>query len=237
MDNNERQLLAQFLDQLVQARGIAKDPDADAMIRNANAQQPDAAYLLVQKALLQDQALKNAKVQIDQLQAEINNLRSQLSSSSTQAASAGTPSFFGGASFMGGGNSAPRPTVPAPAPAYAAPAPGYPPMAPQAAAPASSPWGGFLASAATTAAGVAGGAFLFEGISSLMGGHHSSGDHGGGFLSSNNGYDNLPQQNVENVTVNNYYEGSASDNAPQDTNLAYNTDNDDDVLNDDSLDA
>ena len=40
--------------------------------------------------------------------------------------------------------------------------------------------GGFLRSAAATAAGVAGGALLFEGISSMFGHNYSSGLMGGG---------------------------------------------------------
>jgi len=231
MDTNERQLISQFLDQLVQARGVTKDPDADAMIRSACAQQPDAAYLLVQKSLIQEHALKNAKTQIDQLQAELNSLRSQLQSGGAAPQSASS-SFFGGASFLGGGNAAPRP---APAPAYAPQqASGYPPAAPYAqATPAqsSSPFGGFLANAATTAAGVAGGAFLFEGIHSLFGGgHHSgNGDQGGGFFSSNDGYNS--QQPVENVTVNNFYDNNdaGSANYAQNDNLATNDDSDLDV--------
>jgi hypothetical protein len=44
----------------------------------------------------------------------------------------------------------------------------------------SSSWGSFLGTAAATAAGIAGGAFLFQGLESLLG-HH---DSGSGFLDS-----------------------------------------------------
>jgi len=63
----------------------------------------------------------------------------------------------------------------------------------------SSGFGSFLGSAAATAAGVAAGAFLFQGIENLMG-HH---DHGGGAFSdtaSDEGH-----QAPENVTINQYY--------------------------------
>jgi hypothetical protein len=66
-------MLHDFLSQLIQARGIQKDPEADSLIQRAVAQQPDAAYLLVQRSLLLEQALKNAKGQVAQLE---NQLRS-----------------------------------------------------------------------------------------------------------------------------------------------------------------
>ena len=52
MSPQDSQMLHDFLSQLIQARGIQKDPEADALIQRAVAQQPDAAYLLVQSALL-----------------------------------------------------------------------------------------------------------------------------------------------------------------------------------------
>jgi hypothetical protein len=46
------QALETFLSQLTQARADGKDPQAAAMIADAAARQPDAAYLLVQRAML-----------------------------------------------------------------------------------------------------------------------------------------------------------------------------------------
>ena len=71
MSPQETQSLQDFLNQLIQARGIAKDPQAEALIASAVAQQPDAAYLLVQRALLMDQALNMAKTQIASLQSQV----------------------------------------------------------------------------------------------------------------------------------------------------------------------
>ncbi|MGB9107220.1 MAG: DUF2076 family protein, partial [Telluria sp.] len=71
MSPQDTQMLRDFLSQLIQARGLQKDPEADALIQRAVAQQPDAAYLLVQRSLLQEQALKSAKAQIDQLQEQL----------------------------------------------------------------------------------------------------------------------------------------------------------------------
>jgi len=67
LNPQERALLQEFLQRLIQIRGIEKDPHADALIAQAVAQLPDAAYLLVQRALLLEQALDAAKVEIAQL--------------------------------------------------------------------------------------------------------------------------------------------------------------------------
>jgi hypothetical protein len=183
MTPQEQQLLEDFLQRLVGAGGVAKDPQADALIRQRLASQPDALYLLVQRSLLQQQALENAKAQIAQLQSQ---------AASQQA----------GGSFLGSQQQQP---------AWGATPPPYPPPQPAAApgwrerlfggAPAQPPAApGFLSQAATTAAGVAGGMFLFEGIESLMGGHHGGGFLGGGQPSV-----------IENITENNnYYDNNRS---------------------------
>ena len=170
MTLQESQLLQEFLDQLAQIRGVRKDPEAQAMIQKALAQQPDAPYFLVQRAMLLEQALNQAKGQIAQLEGQSGN-RS------------------GGVSAW---NQTPQ------EPSRSAPPSGSAPPAPQPRSGLlSSGTGSFLGSAAATAAGVAGGAFLFQGLEDLFG------HHGGGFL----GQD-APDEAVENVTVNNY-EGDA----------------------------
>src|SRR5450830_1941805 len=75
MSPQETQMLQDFLNQLTQVRGIGKDPQADVMIAAAVAQQPDAAYLLVQRALLMEQALTNSKTQIAALQSQLQALQ------------------------------------------------------------------------------------------------------------------------------------------------------------------
>jgi len=166
MTLQESQLLQDFLDQLAQVRGVRKDPEAQAMIQKALAQQPDAPYLLVQRAMLLEQALNQAKGQIAQLERQSGNLS-------------------GGVSAW---NQTPQ------EPSRSAPPSGSAPPAPQPRSGLlSSGTGSFFGSAAATAAGVAGGAFLFQGLEDLFG------HHGGGFL----GQD-APGEMVENVTVNNY---------------------------------
>ena len=173
MTPDERTLLTQFLGDLGQTQGVAKDPEAASMIDNAIRANPDSAYVLVQHALLADQALHDAQAQIAQLKAQMQQGQPQPSSSFLggaglgpsvaqpryqaqpqsswgQAAQQPPPqqSFFGGGPFAGGGP-------------FSSGGGGL---------------GGFLRSAGTTAAGVAGGEMLFSGLSGLFGGHH-----GGGF--------------------------------------------------------
>jgi hypothetical protein len=191
MEPQERDLITTLLTRLQSAGEQPKDAEADALIRQAMTQMPDAPYYLVQTVLIQDLSLHNAENRIAELE--------------KQLASASQPqqrtSFLGG--LLGGGQPAqgsvpstgpwtraPQ-AAPPPQPQYAQP-PGYAPGYGQ---PAASPMGGmfggggnsFLRSAATTAAGVAGGALLFQGISSLFGHSYASGLGGFGGMGMGNG--------------------------------------------------
>src|ERR1700748_285750 len=64
MTPDERTLLSNFLRDLSQARATGKDAEADSMIRQAFAANPDAAYLIVQHAILSDEALHTAQARI-----------------------------------------------------------------------------------------------------------------------------------------------------------------------------
>jgi len=142
MTPQDTQLLQDFLAALTRAHIGARDRDAQTLIARAFAQQPDAAYLVVQRALLLEQALKQAQAQIAQLQQQ-------------------SSSFVGTRAW----NPEPRP-APGAAPATAE-AP--PPRAVPPGLEAGSPLGSFLGNAAATAAGVAGGAFLFHGLENMFG--------------------------------------------------------------------
>lgn len=180
MNIQEREQLAAFLSQLVGARLTRKDGEAESLIAEAASRQPDATYLLVQKAFLQEQALKNAQNRIDQLQGEVDGLR---------AAAQPRGGFTDGNSW-GSAAARPQPAMPSAA---------FPAMAP-AMAPASGGWGsGWLGNVATTAAGVVAGSFLFQGIEHLMG-HHDN--NGGGLLGGNS----LSATPNESTVINNYFE-------------------------------
>ena len=83
MNAEEQRLLTGFLDQLKGIRGIQKDPDADLLIRKVAGEQPDALYLLVQKALIQDQALSGARQQIMALERQLEDARTPSGTSSS----------------------------------------------------------------------------------------------------------------------------------------------------------
>ncbi len=67
MTPDERSILQAFLSDLAQTPRVGKDPEAQAMIQNAVGASPDALYLLVQHAILSDQALHAAQAQLDSL--------------------------------------------------------------------------------------------------------------------------------------------------------------------------
>ena len=64
MTPDERSILQAFLSDLSRAPNITKDAEADAMIQNAVRSNPNALYLLVQHAILSDQALHAAQAQL-----------------------------------------------------------------------------------------------------------------------------------------------------------------------------
>lgn len=227
MTPQEMQALEGFLTQLTQARAGAKDPQADALIAQAVARQPDAAYLLVQRAMMLDHALASAKTQIDTLQSQLQ-----------MAQANGTNRFLDADNAWGNsaGRAAPNPVMP---PAMAAPVSVPPP--PQA-APAPQPRPGFLSGGlgstlggiATTAAGVAGGAFLFQGIENLF---HRNSAGASGFLGQP-AAGALPTETV----VNNFYGNDdrsplGSPDAALDNGLLDDGLGNDDFLNDDSFNA
>jgi hypothetical protein len=182
MSPQEMQVLQNFLAQLVQVQGVAKDPQAASLISEAISKQPDASYLLVQRALLLEQALANANSQIASLQAD---LREQQALNATQNPT--TPTQFLDPAASNWGNSASSRPLNIPSntgtSVTGAPLAAYPAMAAVpvsqpsavATAPASSFFGNtggsMLGTVAATAASVAAGAFLFQGISHLMNGN------------------------------------------------------------------
>ena len=219
MSPQDTQLLENFLNQLIQARGLQKDPEADALIQRAVANQPDAAYLLVQRALLQQQALDNAK-------AEIANLQRQLQGGA-QGGSFLDPNAWGNSA--GQRQQAPAYDTPAQSQGYPQQQYQQPYQQPSLSSRASNFFrggmggggmGGALGNIASTAAGVAAGAFLFQGLGNLLGHHNHDGN---GFLGNNDAFSSLtsPIEDFQNsggdAGANNLFGdnsgASASDNA------------------------
>lgn len=155
MENQDRELILGLANRLRQAQPVQKDPEAAQLITQYVGAQPDALYLLVQAVLVQEDALRTAQARIAELQA--------------------APPAYGGTP----GHAA----APAYAPPQAQPGGGgfmsrvFGQNRDQA-APAGMPQGrsggGFLKTAAAAAAGVAGGALLFQGLNDVFGGHEAS---------------------------------------------------------------
>ncbi|SDE68955.1 DUF2076 domain-containing protein [Rhodospira trueperi] len=70
MDSSERAMINDLFDRLREAAAQAssRDPAAERLISERMAAQPDAAYVMAQTILVQEQALKEARARIDDLE-------------------------------------------------------------------------------------------------------------------------------------------------------------------------
>ncbi|KWV75141.1 MULTISPECIES: DUF2076 domain-containing protein [Pseudomonas] len=179
MNSEEQTLIDGLFSRLQQAEtdSAPRDAQAEARIKEHMARQPAVGYYMTQSILVQEHALQSLDAQNKQQAQQIQQLQDELQrAKATQPAPASGGGFL--SSIFGGGSREPQPAPsntgggwrePA-RPAFGQPAPqqNYQPPQALAAAPAGS---GFLGGAMKTAAGVAGGVLLAEGISSLF--HHN----------------------------------------------------------------
>ena len=188
MNSEEQTLIDGLFSRLQQAETEAapRDALAEARIKEHLTRQPAAGYFMTQAILVQEAALKSLDEQNRQLTQQVKQLQAELQSAKAQSAA---PAPSGGgflSSIFGGSSPRPAPTqsapastggwrepapqqnfgAPAPQQNFGAPPPGY---GQQQAAPAAG--SSFLGGALKTAAGVAGGVMLAQGISSLF--HHN----------------------------------------------------------------
>ena len=155
MTTQERELLEIFLQQLTHTQLAQKDLEADTLIREATTKQPDANYLLVQRAMGLDIALQASQAEAAKYKFELEKLRNSSNSSLLSNASAWGRSPTSNTAFSG------KTDLPMSSQAV-------PQRSVTSAAPASS-WGsGMLGAVATTAVGVVAGSFLYNGIQSMM---------------------------------------------------------------------
>lgn len=161
MDHNDKQAIDGLFGKLalVEQQGVNRDPEADRFIAERIARQPGAPYFMAQTIVVQEQALNAAQARIEELEHQVRN----------------APQGGGVLSRMFGGGAAP-----APAPRRA-PATGYGAGPSQGPSSQGGPFqsggrqmpgqgGGFLAGAAQTAMGVAGGVLLGNALMGMLGG-------------------------------------------------------------------
>ncbi|MBK4994812.1 DUF2076 domain-containing protein [Pseudomonas sp. S37] len=192
MNTEEQTLIDGLFGRIKQAEDPSqpRDPQAQACIEQHLRQQPAAPYYMAQAILVQEAAIKRLDEQNKQLEAELQQARAQAQAAQAAQAANNAPSNGGGGFLSsifgsGGRNAAPavQPQRPSAAPVASGggwrepSAPGFsqPQAQPQAgfgAAPARGGASSFLGGAMQTAAGVAGGVLLAQGISSLF--NHNS---------------------------------------------------------------
>lgn len=211
MTPQEEQLLNSLVDRLNQTPLQEKDPDAEALLNQRLAGNPDALYMLAQTVLVQNIALDQARGQVNQLQQQVQQFQQQ------HPQPAHTTSFLGRLLGERDDQSSPQQQQQAPAPAYqpvppqyASPSQPYPqygspqygqPQYQQAPYVVGQP--SFLRGAMQTAAGVAAGALAFEGVESIL---HGFGHGGYGWGGPGMGGFGMGERPVEETVINNYYD-------------------------------
>ena len=152
MDNQDRQAIEELFVRLseVERQAPPRDSEAERFIRDRISQQPSAPYLMAQTIVVQEHALQEAQRRIQELERD-----------RTERQGRGLVSgIFGSAQNAGRTGivpSVPRARV----------------SAPESMSPAQGGRGGFLAGAAQTAMGVAGGLLLGNFIAGMLGGNEA----------------------------------------------------------------
>ncbi len=217
MTPQEQEMIDGLVDRIRKTQVTDKDSAAEQRLQQGLAGYPDAVYVLAQTVLVQQYGLGQAQSQITELKQQTQTLQDQLQQAAEHAKSSGSGGGFLSHIFGSGSSSSPAPQ-PGQAPPYQPvnnpgyssqpyPTQGYPPPPPaypQQGYPAPSSGGmfgggggGFLQGAMQTAAGVAAGEMMFQGMESLFhgfergggGGYGLSGGMGGGETVVNNYYD------------------------------------------------
>lgn len=161
MDRNDQQAIEQLFGKLqhVESQSPPRDSESESYIREKISNQPGAPYYMAQTIVVQEQALEAAQARIEQLEAE------------AAAAPRQSGGLFGG--LFGGGAQPPRRGSVPQIGRRAGPQGGYGQQAGygQGAMPMQGQQrgGGFLAGAAQTAMGVAGGVLLANAIGGMFG--------------------------------------------------------------------
>lgn len=234
MTTQEQQMIDGLISRIRSTKVENKDMQAEQYLQQGLAGYPDAVYVLAQTVLVQQYGLQQAQAQMEALKQQNSQLQDHLQQTEQTKGSGG--GFL--SHIFGGGSSSPTasqgqvqspqyqpvnnpgPSIQAyPGGGYPPPPPAYPPQA----YPTSGGGmfggggGGFLSGALQTAAGVAAGEAMFQGMESLFHGfEHHNGGYGSGFTGGGG------------ETVNNYYDddrGQGNDRG-RDDNSFYNPSDD-----------
>ncbi len=189
MTNEERDLITRFVERVAGGAGTGSgagagagqplppiDPEADRLIADLFARNPEARYRITQMAFLQEHALVEAQNRINRLQWELQQRQAPAPGPGGSPWGAGAPPAQprGFLSGLFGGGQAPPPPPPqqqyAP-PQYAPPPPQYPPGYNPGLFQSQGP--GFFGSALRTAAGVAGGVLAADALMNLFSPHQA----------------------------------------------------------------
>ena len=221
MTNEEREIITRFIGRVggvTQPGGFGGgasgtpaplppvDKEADELIGQLFAQYPEARYRITQMAFVQEAALGEAQNRMRQMQWELQQAHQQAAQAQPQHRGLFGGLFGSGGAAQGGGPGG------GPAPGTASPQQGQyapPPPPPQYAAPQYQPGmfqrsgSGFLGSALTTAAGVAGGLVAGNALMDLFSGNR--GGFGGGFGGGGFGGGGFGGMPGGETVVNNYY--------------------------------
>jgi uncharacterized protein len=155
MNHQERQVIESLFTRLneVERKAPARDAEADTFIQERIRQQPGAPYFMAQTIVMQEYALQQAQQQIEELERRAaqrpagGGLFSSLFGGGQNSSSSGTSVVAGPRTIASGAN------------ATLQPPPGR--------------GGGFLAGAAQTAMGVAGGVLLGNAVAGMFGGNEA----------------------------------------------------------------
>ena len=170
MTPQEQALVDELFDRVAKLENNPRDLEAERAIADGLRRAPHATYALVQTALVQDEALKRANARIEELQAQLGGADREPQQGrfldSMREAVLGRREPRGSVPSVRAPATQASPMAPPP---YGF-EPGYAPQ--MQTGPAFGSGGSFLGTAASTAAGVIGGALLMDGIRSMFG-HHS----------------------------------------------------------------
>jgi hypothetical protein len=179
MNSDERQLITDLFQRMRDYGAPEKDRDAEILINQQLRANPDAAYMLVQSVLVQEQGLEAANGRIQELEEQLRSVEAPRG----QRSGGFLDGFWGGRRSEEPRSSVPQVGSRATPSAYDSRGDGRSPWGQSAPPPQAQPapaasGGGFMRSALTTAAGVAGGLLVADGLRNMLGGGaHASQSH------------------------------------------------------------